>query len=474
MGSVGGRSQERVRGRARTFVQRDDGVGTLEYLGVVVVAALLVTALVTAVVRADLGVTIACELRSIASQSGSCGVAAEPTTYGDTAAGPGGTASAIERDGEASSGPNYANAADNRPAADPDQVHDALGDLRDALDGGFWGVGGGDLDDAKEAVDGLNGAEVDALIAEMSDAELADWVDELDDGWLFGGWDRDQRRELWETFATVASRETLDRLGKFTDELQPVFNTVGGDAARDEPQSPANEGEYGELAHDLVINGVDPLDVTQGSIGDCWMVASMMAVAQADPTLIEDAITANANGSYTVRLYVDGSPVDVTVTPEMVLMPDGSPAFIDNGPDSDRQELWPLVLEKAVALQYGDFADIEGGTASTGLELLTGLPSTEHAPGALALADVAKTLDAGGAVGLSSLSSAGSNALYSADAGPKQLFTGHAYYVSAVNEKDGTVTVVNPWGIVDYPPITLTAQEFEDAFRAVRTNEVNR
>jgi len=46
--------------------------------------------------------------------------------------------------------------------------------------------------------------------------------------------------------------------------------------------------------------------------------------------------------------------------------------------------------------------------------------------------------------------------------------------VSAVNENDGTVTVVNPWGIVDYPPITLTAQEFEDTFRAVRTDEVNR
>ena len=59
-------------------------------------------------------------------------------------------------------------------------------------------------------------------------------------------------------------------------------------------------------------------------------MTSMMAVAQADPSVIRDAITLNANGTYTVRLYADGDAVDVTVTPEMVLMPDGSPAFAAN------------------------------------------------------------------------------------------------------------------------------------------------
>jgi len=429
----------------------DRGAGSVEYLGVIVVAVLLVVAVLTAVSRADLGQTIACELRSIGSQSGTCGGPEVPTTYGGDQA-----------------------QAPDQPGADSDTVKAAQGKLREALDGGFWGVRGGELDDAKKVIEGLNGAEIDAVVADMTDDELEAWVGQLEDGWVLGGWDREQRRLLWETFASKGSRSTLDRLATFTDELQPAFDEVGGDDARDEPQSPANAGKYAELDHDLVVDGLSPLDVAQGSIGDCWLVASMMAVVQADPAIIEKAITANANGSYTVQLYDDGKRVAVTVTPDMVLMDDGGPAFVSNGVEGDRYELWPLVLEKAVALHFGDFADIEGGTASVGLELLTGLPSTDSEPGEVSMKELAATLDGGGAIGLSSLSDTGKNPLYDAKAGASQLFAGHAYYVSDVDEKAGTVTVVNPWGIADNPPITLTVDQFEDSFRAVQTNEVSR
>jgi hypothetical protein len=154
---------------------------------------------------------------------------------------------------------DYANAQDDRPAADKEHVTDALDELRDALDGGFSGVRGRDLGDAKDAIAGLNGAEIDALVADMSD-----------------------------------------------EELETAFDEVGGDDARDNPQSPANASEYGEIPHQLVVDGISASDVNQGLIGDCWYIASIMAVASAGPDLIERAITTNANGSYPVRIFDDG------------------------------------------------------------------------------------------------------------------------------------------------------------------------
>ena len=80
-----------------------------------------------------------------------------------------------------------------------------------------------------------------------------------------------------------------------------------------------------------------------------------------------------------MRLYDDGRPVDVTVTRTMVLR-DDSPAFsyqdeqeLDDG--SQGYEIWPLVMEKALALHWGDYAAIEGDSPGLGLEVVTGRPS---------------------------------------------------------------------------------------------------
>lgn len=94
----------------------------------------------------------------------------------------------------------------------------------------------------------------------------------------------------------------------------------------------------------------------------------MMGVAQTHPELLERNIRENANRSFTVTLYDDGKPVPVTVLRDMVLRPDGSPAFVGDPRAGQQTELWPLVLEKAMALHAGDFEDIEGDTPVTSLD----------------------------------------------------------------------------------------------------------
>ncbi|WP_421734723.1 C2 family cysteine protease [Cellulomonas sp.] len=477
-----------TRGRRRGAPGLDDrGAGTLEYLGIVVVAALLVGALVTAFVRADIGTVLACELRSIVDQSGTCGGPEVPTTYDADGDGEDDDVSAVGDqptridDGPATdtggSDTVYDTATPTTDTVDQDAVDDALDDIRDALDGGFFGVRGGDLDDAKDALDGLNGAEIDALIASMSDDELRHWINELEDGWVGGGWDREQRRELWELIVSKASKATLDRLAGLTDEIQPSFDDVGGDGARDDPESVANTADYDEVNHQLVVGGIKPMDIAQGAIGDCWYMASLMAVVQADPSVIGGAITQNANGTYTVRLYDDGKPVYITVTPDMVVR-DDNPAFSYQSPQkladgTQGYELWPLVMEKALALHWGDYAAIEGDSPGLGLEVVTGQSSSSSSlDDAPSVSELSSLLDGGGAVTLASFGEGDDLPDTYGNASDGGLVTGHAYYVKSVDTKKGTVTVVNPWGSA-YAPITLSYAEFQDSFSTIYTNEVN-
>ncbi|MCY7399612.1 MAG: hypothetical protein LH477_01385 [Nocardioides sp.] len=445
----------------------DAGAGALEYAGVLAVGATVIALVVTAVlaVAPDLDEKVACGVRSVLSQEGACaGQDDSPTSY-EAGAPPG--------DGD------YANASGGRGEVDPGRVGAGLDRVRDALGGGWAGVREGELRAIYDTLDGLNGPEVDALVAALTDDELRQLVDEMGDGWLGGGWDRDDRRLFWNLLAQKASRATLDRLAGFTEELRPGFGTVGGDSAREDPESVANQSGYAELDHDLFgadpgEPAVHPNDVRQGAIGDCWFIASMMAVAQTHPELIENAITANSNGSYTVTLYRDGEPVQYTLTPDMVLGPNGTSAFVDDPRRSETTELWPLLLEKAMAQHAGSYGDIEGDWPDRALDALTGRPTTTIDPGGdlPSVQELDRYLQDGGAVAMGSLFDKDGHPLYGRSPTDGGLVTGHAYYVQSVDTAAGTVTVVNPWGIADYPPITMSYEDFTQAFSRYHLNEV--
>lgn len=427
------------------------GAVGLEKVGVMAVAALIAAAVILGVTRADVAGTVTCSVGQILTGAGEC-ADGDPVTYG-----------------------LRADADDDAPVeiADPQAVAGALDSIRDHLEGGWFGVRSGHLDSIRDTLADLNGAELDAVIAGMTDAELQHWVSELEDGWLGSGWDYDARRDLWSMIASKASLETLDRLSGFTDDLQPDFGDVGGDAAREDPQSVANQAEWTDIPHELFVadaddpNGalVKPTDLRQGAIGDCWLIATMGAVAQQQPHLIEDAITANDNGTYTVRLYDrDGNPVFVTVTPDLPGI-DGNPVFVQN-PDRDGPvELWPHLLEKAAAQLWGDYDDIESDWPSNAIVMLTGTDPQTYSQGVFrgpnppSLSSLAATMNTGGLI-LLSTDNTDRTDLYS----DGTLVQRHAYYVQSVDEAAGTVTIVNPWGLQSHPPITMSYEQFRDSF----------
>ena len=158
---------------------------------------------------------------------------------------------------------------------------------------------------------------------------------------------------------------TLDRLSRFTDEIRPDFSEVGGDSAREYPESIANQSHWGELDHVLLEQDGRRRDPPERRVAGR---ARRLLVHRADdgdrpaePGLIEQAIRPNANGSFTVTLYQDGEPVQYVVTPDMVIGPDRLVGVRRRpAPTATQTELWPLVLEKAMAMHAGSYADIEG------------------------------------------------------------------------------------------------------------------
>ena len=132
-------------------------------------------------------------------------------------------------------------------------------------------------------------------------------------------------------------------------------------------------------------------DVDQGSIGDCYFMAALGAVAKANPDAIKHLISGpDSNGNYQVKLYVNKNNLlmfswrsyeMVTVTPEVLTNSSGKPIYAGSGDG----ELWPMLIEKAYALlrgkyRYGkeDYPGIVGGSGEEAIEVLTGQEADMH------------------------------------------------------------------------------------------------
>jgi hypothetical protein len=136
---------------------------------------------------------------------------------------------------------------------------------------------------------------------------------------------------------------------------------------------------------------IDPDDVTQGAIGDCWLAASMAAVARARPEVIRSAIRARDDGSYDVSLYISeegrlmfapDAPRTVRVTSRFPMLA-GAPAYAQPGDASAAgPELWPMLIEKAYAAMIsGGYPSLAGEVEEAGrvggLAALLGIGSTK-------------------------------------------------------------------------------------------------
>jgi hypothetical protein len=249
--------------------------------------------------------------------------------------------------------------------------------------------------------------------------------------------------------------------------LQP-FSSYLGSAKLDQR---AHLGDFFTLPHyeydtaDLYGPSGNPSeqDIMQNSLGDCYFVATLGAVADQQPGRIKNAISFDVStGTFNVKMYrPDGTTVTIPVTQQDITdnKNRGGGSKLDNGGGP----IWPAVMETAYAkmndsnwsngLAEGYNIIGGGGFADNAMQTVTGSKGTDLQPlGGIFFAvptaiksdilytQISDALAQGKAVTLSTrVETSGQDGLVDA----------HTYIVDSVyKDASGAVKVVlrNPWG----------------------------
>lgn len=122
----------------------------------------------------------------------------------------------------------------------------------------------------------------------------------------------------------------------------------------------------------LFEGNIEPNDIKQGALGDCWFMCALSSIAEFD-TLVKELFLqeeVSPQGVYQIRLCKNGNWITVTVDDYFPCRPQGGPVYSQgHGP-----ELWVLLLEKAFAKVHGSYHQIKGGWPFEAMMDLTGSP----------------------------------------------------------------------------------------------------
>ncbi|EFC42719.1 calcium-dependent cytoplasmic cysteine proteinase [Naegleria gruberi] len=134
-----------------------------------------------------------------------------------------------------------------------------------------------------------------------------------------------------------------------------------------------------ELCDDpqIICDGIDVNDIAQGSFGNCWILSSLAAVARYPHIIAHLFVKANVEmGQYTLRLFWRNEWRYVTIDDYVPVSSDGSLLGVRS---KNPNELWPTIVEKAIAKIFGSYYKTDGGDGTLGIQIFTGcLPQFEY------------------------------------------------------------------------------------------------
>ena len=278
---------------------------------------------------------------------------------------------------------------------------------------------------------------------------------------------------LTDGTAAEAAAGNIHRIASFYQPYTGNANLAGyvsKEIAGQDLQDPVGDDYtrgWANFADHPLFNGTPTYsDIRQGSVGDCYYVASLASLADSDPDIIRQMMVSLGDGTYAVRFYRNNQEVYLRVDADLPIYSGNSLSYAKLTPDG---EIWVALAEKAYCyFRYGEnsYASIAGGWMSTVYQEVTGKTATTLWTGnsaASVASSIAAALAAGHAV------TAGSY-----DSPPSPIFGGHAYEVKAIQGTGDAaiVTVYNPWGYDgrgsdDNPSdglIRLTMAQFQTCF----------
>lgn len=123
---------------------------------------------------------------------------------------------------------------------------------------------------------------------------------------------------------------------------------------------------------DALFKDIRPVDVKQGSLGDCWLASAIASVARfpkAVKSMFEQECVSKDHW-YHVMLYSKVQQTWVNVSIDDRIPVDGDSAKYMKV--SDMGESWPLLLDKSVAKLYDGYEKLENKWSSLAFNILTG------------------------------------------------------------------------------------------------------
>ena len=119
-------------------------------------------------------------------------------------------------------------------------------------------------------------------------------------------------------------------------------------------------------------------DIVQGSIGDCYFMSCLAALA-AKPDRIKKLFKThetNSSGCYVVKLCINGTWQEIVIDDYLPVHPGTKRICFGSSKNSfGRGILWVSLIEKAWAKLNGNFDRIDMGTVDMGFIHLSGVPS---------------------------------------------------------------------------------------------------
>ena len=120
-----------------------------------------------------------------------------------------------------------------------------------------------------------------------------------------------------------------------------------------------------------LLGKIDPNDLRQGDVGDCWLLAAIQTLAEY-PDSIKNVFKTQEHppdGKYVLRLYdiKEETWKDVEVDCRIPCL-NGKPVYVKPG----RRGVWLCLVEKACAKLFGSYLKLNGGEVSVAWKMICG------------------------------------------------------------------------------------------------------
>ena len=287
---------------------------------------------------------------------------------------------------------------------------------------------------ARDLLYGAAGSDTLVAVGGASNDRLSGG-DGIDSFWM----DNSAYEGITDVSTMEIARGAVHRIGSFFSTANA--SDLGGGGLADPAVANGGVTYHSFSDHPLFASsGPSANDIEQGSVGDCYFLAALSAVAGTQPLDIRQMVTELPDGTYAVRFRSSSGDAYVHVDADLPVWSDATsaPAYANFGAEGS---LWSAIIEKAYAFfrtGAASYSSLDSGWMGDAFSAL-GLKN-----GGVYSTDLASKI--------SDLLKSGKAVTYATADVPdgSKLLSNHAYFVVSVtiNTFGGaTITLRNPWGV---------------------------